>query len=115
MTGSGPEAAAAFVVAAACLAPHRQVQVPWARSRKEVVRATSRPIADFRSSSHCGKKEESAMKYLLTCLLIGALAVPALADQNPNIRIYLEADPNNHVHEIHPNASETFDVYICLD
>jgi len=34
---------------------------------------------------------------------------------NPDIRIYLEADPNNHVHEIHPNGSETFDVYVCFD
>ena len=55
------------------------------------------------------------MKHLLICLLIGSLAVPALADQNPDIRIYLDADPNNKVHEIHPNASETFDVYVCLD
>jgi len=35
--------------------------------------------------------------------------------QEGDVRIYLEADPNNHVHEIHPNASETFDVYVCLD
>ena len=55
------------------------------------------------------------MKHLLICLLIGSLAVPALADQNPDIRIYLDADPNNHVHEIHPGPSLTFNVYVCLD
>ena len=32
-----------------------------------------------------------------------------------DVRIYLDADPNNHVHEIHPDASTTFDVYVCLD
>lgn len=35
--------------------------------------------------------------------------------QNSNIRIYLDAQPNDQVHEIHPVASETFDVYVCLD
>ena len=52
---------------------------------------------------------------LLSLLLIAFIAVPAFAGQNPDIRIYLEADPNNHVHEIHPAASTQFDVYVCLD
>jgi hypothetical protein len=55
------------------------------------------------------------MKYLVIALIILGLAAPVFADGNPNIRIYLDADPNNLVHEIHPNPSETFDVYVCLD
>lgn len=55
------------------------------------------------------------MRQLLTALAIVALAATAFAGQNPDIRIYLDADPNNQIHEIHPNASESFDVYVCLD
>jgi len=55
------------------------------------------------------------MKRLLIALVIMAFATTAFAGANPDIRIYLEAAPNQHVHEIHPNASETFDVYVCLD
>ena len=55
------------------------------------------------------------MKYFVIALMVLGFAVMATADQNPDIRIYLEADPNNDVHEIHPLANETFDVYVCLD
>jgi hypothetical protein len=55
------------------------------------------------------------MKRLLIAVAILAFAATAFAGQNPNIRIYLEADPNNHIHEIHPEPNATFDVYVCLD
>jgi hypothetical protein len=55
------------------------------------------------------------MKRLLIALAIMAIATTAFAGANPDIRIYLDVDPNNMVGEIHPLASETFDVYVCLD
>jgi hypothetical protein len=55
------------------------------------------------------------MSRLLTILLIVILTAPAVAWQNPEIRIYLDADPPNSVHEIHPSANEVFPVYVCLD
>ncbi len=55
------------------------------------------------------------MKRILIAVAILAFAATAFAGANPDIRIYLDADPNNHVHEIHPNPSATFDVYVCLD
>ena len=41
------------------------------------------------------------MKRLLIALAIMAFATTAFAGANPDIRIYLEADPNNHIHETH--------------
>jgi hypothetical protein len=55
------------------------------------------------------------MRALLAVLMIAAFALTAFAGTNPNVRIYLEAEPNAHVHEVHPLADETFDVYVCLD
>jgi hypothetical protein len=55
------------------------------------------------------------MKRLLIALAIMAVATTAFAGGNPDVRIYLDVMPNQMVHEIHPNASETFDVYVCLD
>jgi hypothetical protein len=55
------------------------------------------------------------MRSLFIGVLALVFAVSAFAGENPDIRIYLDADPNNHLHEIHPLASETFDVYVCLD
>jgi hypothetical protein len=52
---------------------------------------------------------------LLSLLLIAFVAAPVFADQNPDIRIYLTADPPAMISEIHPLASESFDVYVCLD
>jgi hypothetical protein len=52
---------------------------------------------------------------LLSLLLIAFIAMPVLAGQNPDIRIYLDVDPPNKIHEIHPTASATFDVYVCMD
>jgi hypothetical protein len=61
------------------------------------------------------KKETMAMKHLLIGVLALVFAVSALAGQNPNIRIYLDAQPPDKVHEIHPDINATFDVYVCLD
>jgi hypothetical protein len=55
------------------------------------------------------------MKRLLIVLAIVAFAATAFAGTNPDIRIYLDAMPNQLVHEIHPDASTQFDVYVCLD
>jgi len=55
------------------------------------------------------------VRRLILVLAILILAGPALAGQNPYLRIYLDADPPNYLHEIYPMASEMFDVYVCLD
>ena len=55
------------------------------------------------------------MKHLLIAVAILAFAATAFAGANPDIRIYLDADPPNHVHEIHPAPSEQFNVYVCFD
>jgi hypothetical protein len=55
------------------------------------------------------------MKYFVIALLILGLSVSAFGGANPDVRIYLDADPNNLVHQIDPVASGTFDVYVCLD
>jgi hypothetical protein len=55
------------------------------------------------------------MKYFVIALMVLTMAGAAFAVGNPDIRIYLDADPNNLVHEVHPPASSTFDVYVCLD
>jgi hypothetical protein len=54
------------------------------------------------------------MRFVAMVLAVAA-AVPTLAGQNPGIRIYLDTDPPNHVHEACPEANQTFDVYVCLD
>lgn len=51
----------------------------------------------------------------MTVVAILVIAGAAWANQNPDIRIYLDAAPPNEVHEIHPAASSVFDVYVCLD
>jgi hypothetical protein len=55
------------------------------------------------------------MKRVLIVVAILTFAETAFAAQNPNIRMYLDVDPPNYVHEIHPDASATFNVYVCLD
>jgi len=55
------------------------------------------------------------MKHLVIALMILGLASVALAAENPDIRIYLDAAPPGYVHEVHPDASTQFDVYVCLD
>ena len=55
------------------------------------------------------------MKAVLTVLMVAAFAVTAVAGTNPDIRIYLDIDPPFGIHEVHPEAGTTFDVYVCLD
>jgi hypothetical protein len=55
------------------------------------------------------------MKRLLIALSVMAFATTAFAAGNPDVRIYLDVDPPNKIHEIHPAPGTTFDVYVCLD
>jgi hypothetical protein len=55
------------------------------------------------------------VRRLIVVLVLLLIGVQAQAGQNPDIRIYLDVDPPNDVHEVHPGATETFDVYVCLD
>jgi hypothetical protein len=52
---------------------------------------------------------------LLSLLLVVFVAAPVLAMENPDIRIYLDADPPNLLHRVDPGAGSTFDVYVVLD
>jgi hypothetical protein len=47
--------------------------------------------------------------------LIAVLALGVSAGQNPNIHIYLDADPPNHVDRVDPPPSTVFQVYVCMD
>ena len=58
------------------------------------------------------------MKRLLVVLLIAALAVPALALENPLLAIFLSADDNTGdpvVNQVCPAPNGTFNVYVCFD
>jgi hypothetical protein len=55
------------------------------------------------------------MKKALLSLLMIAFAATAFAGANPQIRIYIDGDPNNMVHEVEPAPGAVFDVYVCLD
>ena len=47
--------------------------------------------------------------------LVIALACVAHAGGNPDVRIYIDFDPPNYVHEITPEQYTSFDAYVCLD
>ena len=51
----------------------------------------------------------------LLALGLVLLACSAHAGGNPDIRIYIDFDPPNYVHEIMPEQYTTFDAYVCLD
>jgi hypothetical protein len=55
------------------------------------------------------------MRTLAALLLIGLLAAPALAGDNPNVRAYIDFDPPNYVHCYQPMPYETFNAYFMLD
>jgi len=58
------------------------------------------------------------MKKLLIALLVLAFALPALADQNPYLAIFCDADMDTGtapVTEICPDPNGMFDVYVCFD
>jgi hypothetical protein len=55
------------------------------------------------------------MTRLLMCLLVLAIASSALAGSNPGVRIYIDFDPPNYVHELYPAQYTTVSAYVCLD
>ena len=55
------------------------------------------------------------MRSLLVAGLAIAMAVPASAGENPNVRAYLDFDPPNHVHAIQPELYSTTYLYVCLE
>ncbi|MEE8573474.1 MAG: hypothetical protein V3T20_09420 [Gemmatimonadota bacterium] len=56
------------------------------------------------------------MKHALALALVATLvAGPALAVENPNISIWLDADPPNAVTMVEPGEGETFTVSVILD
>jgi hypothetical protein len=58
------------------------------------------------------------MKKLLIVLLVLAFALPALADQNPYLAIFLDSDNDTGtapVTQICPPPNAAFDVYVCFD
>ena len=55
------------------------------------------------------------MKRSLIAVVVLVVALPASAAQNPDIRIYLDADPPNMVHQICPAPDDVLDVFVCLD
>ena len=55
------------------------------------------------------------MNRLLVAGLVIMLTCTAHAGGNPDIRIYIDFDPPNYVHEIAPEPYTSFDAYVCLD
>jgi len=58
------------------------------------------------------------VKQLLIALMLVAIAVPAVAFENPDLAIFLDADMdtgNAVVNEVCPDIGGTFSVYVCFD
>ncbi len=55
------------------------------------------------------------MKHSLIAVIVIAVALPASAVQNPDIRIYLDADPPHFIHETCPTPNDVLDDFGCLD
>ena len=55
------------------------------------------------------------MKRLLAMALLALFASSARAGGNPDIRIYIDFDPPNYVHEITAAPYTTVEAYVCLD
>lgn len=55
------------------------------------------------------------MKYALTLVVVALAFGSAFAGTNPDIRVYLDADPPNLVDRLDPAASESFVVSIVAD
>ena len=55
------------------------------------------------------------MRYCIVMVVLVALAQTGFADENPNLRVYLDFDPPNRLAEIDPEAGDFFDVYIVAD
>jgi len=55
------------------------------------------------------------MHRLLILLLVVFVSTTAYAGGNPGVRIYVDFDPPNYVHEIAPTPYTTISAYVCLD
>ena len=55
------------------------------------------------------------MNRLLVVGLVVVLACTAYAGGNPNVRMYIDFDPPNYVHELMPVPYTVCSVYVCLD
>ena len=55
------------------------------------------------------------MNRLLAVGLTVALACSANAGGNPNVRVYIDFDPPNYVHETTPEPYATVEAYVCMD
>jgi len=55
------------------------------------------------------------MNRLLIVALLVAFASSAYAGGNPDIRIYVDFDPPNYVHEATPELYTTIEAHICMD
>jgi hypothetical protein len=54
-------------------------------------------------------------RFLIAVMILGTAAL-AFADENPNIRVFLDAtNPPTGVAEIHPEINDLFDVFIVLN
>ena len=55
------------------------------------------------------------MKRLLVGALLVAIAGSASAGGNPDVRIYVDFDPPNYVHEFTPDLYTITEAHICMD
>ena len=55
------------------------------------------------------------MNRLLVVSVVVALTCTAQAGGNPDVRVYIDFDPPNYVHEIEAELYTTIDAYVCLD
>lgn len=55
------------------------------------------------------------MVRLLAAGLVLALACNAQAGGNPDIRVYIDFDPPNYVHEIEAEIYTVVEAHVCLD
>jgi len=52
---------------------------------------------------------------LIAAGVILSLACGAQAGGNPDIRMYIDFDPPNYVHEVQPELYTTFEAHVCID
>jgi hypothetical protein len=55
------------------------------------------------------------MSRLLVIVALVALACSARAGGNPDVRIYIDFDPPNYVHETEAELYTTIEAYVCMD
>ncbi|MBD3348673.1 MAG: hypothetical protein GF400_05710 [Candidatus Eisenbacteria bacterium] len=52
---------------------------------------------------------------VLIALMVLALAVPAFAGENPNVRAFVTMDPADYVHTAMPASGDIVNTYLCFD